>query len=88
MDAIYFVEICLFLYVVLRLLGFDIIDSCLSILMRCLSGGVFICFLNFLLYGLGQNFFVRINEISLIISAVFGINGLIFLTVFQYIITK
>lgn len=88
MNAIYFVEICLVLYVILRLLGLSIIDSCLDILLRCLSGVVFICFLNFLMSGFGQDFFVRINEISLIISAVFGINGLIFLLFFQYIITK
>lgn len=67
--------------------GFNVIDLAANMLIRVLSGIVFISVCNYLIFLLGRSLYVNINEISLTISALLGISGLCFLYLFQWILT-
>lgn len=87
MNTIFIVAICVFLVLFFRSFGLKIEVVLFNTLLRCLSGLVIIYICNFFLSGMGQNLTVKINEISLCISAVLGISGVFFLYCFQWFLT-
>lgn len=63
----------------LRCLGLKVEIILLRLIGRCLSGIVVLYACNFFLSEINENFIVNINEITLLISALLGMPGIIFL---------
>lgn len=87
MFEVYIVAFILIFYLIYVIFGFNPINITVNILIRVLSGIVFISVCNYLIFLLGRSLYVNINEISLAISALLGISGLCFLYLFQWILT-
>ena len=68
-------------------LGVDVIRLVLNFLARCLLGLVVIYIANYLLEYFGGNFAVNINEITIGVSGILGIWGVILLYALQYYFT-
>lgn len=60
-------------------MGVDVVKLVLKFVLRCLLGVVVICVANFCLEKTGQNIIVNINEISVAISGLLGIWGVLLL---------
>lgn len=84
MDTIWIVVIAIFL---VRCMGVRIEIIALHLVTRCLSGLVVLYVCNLFLIEFGEKFVVKINEISLGISAVLGMPGVFFLYCFQWFLT-
>ena len=68
-------------------MGVDVIKLVLNFVFRSLLGIVIIGFANYLIKGAGGNFFVNINEISVLLSGTLGIWGVILLFIIRYYFT-
>lgn len=68
-------------------MGVDVIRLVLNFLARCLLGLVVIYIANYLLEYFGGNFAVNINEITICVSGILGIWGVILLYALQYYFT-
>lgn len=68
-------------------MGVDVIKVVLNFVFRSLLGIVMIGLANYLIKGAGGNFFVNINEISVLLSGTLGIWGVILLFVIRYYLT-
>ena len=68
-------------------MGVDVIRMVLNFLARCLLGLVVIYIDNFLIEYCGGNLVVNINEITIGVSGVLGIWGVILLYALQYYFT-
>lgn len=73
--------------VFLGTMGVDVIKLVLNFLARCLLGLVIIYVVNSAIQYYGGNLAVNINEITLGVSGVLGIWGVIFLYALQYYFT-
>ncbi|MCI8771608.1 MAG: hypothetical protein HFH73_10785 [Lachnospiraceae bacterium] len=73
--------------VLLSTMGVDVVKLVLNFVIRCLSGIVIIYIANFLIEYFGGNFTVNINEITLGVSGILGIWGVILLYALQYYFT-
>lgn len=73
--------------VLLSTMGVDVVKLVLNFVIRCLSGIVIIYIANFLIEYFGENFTVNINEITLGVSGILGIWGVILLYALQYYFT-
>lgn len=87
MFEVYIVSFFLIFLVISKTFRLSPIGLIANMLIRVLSGIVFISVCNYLIFLLGRNFHVNINEISVAISAILGISGLCFLYIFQWILT-
>ena len=87
MNATYCIVFLFFFAVLFMTMGTKAGIFVVKTVNRCLAGIVFITVMNQLIIFSGQNLQVRINEISVCISGVFGIIGLIFLYAFQWLLT-
>lgn len=87
MFELYIASFFLVFLVIAKIFGFNPAGLLINMLIRVLSGIVFISVCNYLIFLSGRNFHVNINEISVSISAILGISGLSFLYVFQWILT-
>lgn len=67
------------LLICLRCLGFKVEMFLFRLLGRCLSGIVVLYVCNFFLSEWNENLIVNINEITLLISSILGMPGIIFL---------
>lgn len=68
-------------------MGVDVIRLVLNFLARCLLGLVIIYVANFLIEYCGGNVVVNINEITIGVSGILGIWGVILLYALQYYFT-
>lgn len=68
-------------------MGVDVIKLVLNFVFRSLLGIVIIGLVNYLIKGAGGNFFVNINEISVLLSGTLGIWGVILLFIIRYYFT-
>lgn len=68
-------------------MGVDVIKLVLNFVFRSLLGIVIIGLANYLIKGAGGNFFVNINEISVLLSGALGIWGVILLFIIRYYFT-
>ncbi len=75
-NTIFIVVIIL---VVLRCLGLKVEILLLHLIGRCLMGIVVLYVCNFLLSEINQDLIVNINEITLLVSSLLGMPGIIFL---------
>lgn len=87
MDIMYIVVFVLIFFVISKIFGANPYNLLVNMLLRVLSGIIFISVCNYLLFISGKNFHVNINEISLVVSALLGISGVCFLYLFQWILT-
>ena len=87
MNIMYIVAFILIFCLVSKTFGVNPLNLLVNMLLRVLSGIVFIIFCNYLIFMSGKSFHVNINEISLVVSAVLGISGVCFLYLFQWILT-
>ena len=88
MNYFYYVAFLMIFLLFLSFMNVNVKELFINTLTRCLSGIVFITFANFLLKMLGLNLMVNINQISLVISGILGISGVIFTYIFQWILTS
>lgn len=75
-NTIFIVVIIL---VVLRCLGLKVEILLLHLIGRCLMGIVVLYVCNFLLSEINQDLIVNINEITLLVSSLLGMPGIIFM---------
>lgn len=68
-------------------MGVDVIKLILNFVLRSLLGIVIIGIANFVIDSGGGNFFVSINEISVLASGTLGIWGVILLFIIRYYFT-
>ncbi|MCD7826149.1 MAG: pro-sigmaK processing inhibitor BofA family protein [Clostridiaceae bacterium] len=68
-------------------LGVDVIKVAFNFVIRCLLCLIIINIANYVIEQNGANFVVNINEISMGVSGIFGVWGVIFLYVLQYYFT-
>lgn len=87
MSEIYIVLFILIFFLVAKAFGSSVTGILANMLIRVLSGIVFISVCNYLVFLSDRNLHVNINETSLVISAILGISGLCFLYLFQWILT-
>lgn len=87
MDAVYIVVFLLIFFITSKIFKFNPCNLAVNILLRVLSGIIFISICNYLIFISGKSFHLNINETSLLISAFLGISGVCFLYVFQWILT-
>lgn len=87
MFEMYIASFVLMFFVVSTIFGFNPIELIANMLIRVLSGIVFISICNYLILLSGRNLYVNINEISVAISALLGISGVCFLYLFEWILT-
>ncbi len=87
MNIMYIMAFILIFSLVSRTFGVNPFNLLANMLLRVLSGIVFISFCNYLIFMSGKNFHVNINEISLVVSALLGISGVCFLYLFQWVLT-
>ena len=87
MNAIYIVVFFAIYVIIVKVFNLKLLSTTLNLMLRVLLGIVFISFVNYILYFFGAELHVNINEISMTISAVFGISGIIFLFIFQWFLT-
>lgn len=87
MDIIYIVVFILTFFVISKTFGANPYNLLANMLLRVLSGIIFISVCNYLLFISGKNFYLNINEISLAVSALLGISGVCFLFLFKWILT-
>lgn len=87
MDIIYIVVFILIFFVVSKTFGANPYNLLTNMLLRALSGIIFISVCNYLLFISGKNLHLNINEISMVVSALLGISGVCFLYLFQWILT-
>ncbi|HBA97466.1 MAG TPA: hypothetical protein DCZ23_05095 [Lachnospiraceae bacterium] len=87
MSEIYIVLFILIFFLVSKAFGSSVTGILANMLIRVLSGIVFISVCNYLVFLSDRNLHVNINETSLVISAILGISGLCFLYLFQWILT-
>lgn len=73
--------------VLLGTMGVDVVKLVLNFVIRCLSGLIIIYIANFLIESCGGNFTVIINEITIGVSGVLGIWGVLLLYGLQYYFT-
>lgn len=71
----------------LATMGVDVIKLVLNFIFRSLLGIVIIGLVNFLIKKTGGNLFVNINEISVLLSGLLGIWGVILLFIIRYYFT-
>lgn len=87
MFVVYIVVFIILFVLVSVIFGANPVQLAADMLVRLMSGIVFISVCNYLLFLAGKNFHVNINETSIVISAVLGISGVCFLYLFQWILT-
>ncbi|MCI9079681.1 MAG: hypothetical protein HFH68_12320 [Lachnospiraceae bacterium] len=87
MNIMYIVVFILIFFLVSKTFGANPFNLITNILLRVLSGIIFINICNYLILIPGKNFHVNINEISLVVSAILGISGICFLYLFQWVLT-
>ncbi len=87
MNTIYIVVFLMIIFVFLKMAGLNPVKFVADMLIRTLSGIIFLSVMNFFIISAGQKVYVSINEISACISAVFGISGLIMLYIFRWSFT-
>lgn len=87
MNAMYIAVFLVIYVIIIKIFNLKLLSTTLNIILRVLLGIVFISFVNFIIYFLGANLHVNINEISIVISAFFGISGIVFLFIFQWFLT-
>ncbi len=68
-------------------MGVDMFKLLFHFVARCLLGIIIISVANFILEKSGVDFIVNINEISVGVSGILGIWGIVFLYVLQYYFT-
>lgn len=73
--------------VFLATMGVDVVKLVLKFIVRCLLGIVIIYVANSAIQYYGGNLFVNLNEISIGVSGILGIWGVIFLYALQYYFT-
>lgn len=73
--------------VFLATMGVDVMKLFLKFIARCLLGIVIIYVVNSAIQYYGGNLFVNLNEVSIGISGILGIWGVIFLYALQYYFT-
>lgn len=73
--------------VLLGTMGVDVIKLVLNFMARCLLGIVVIYIANYVIQYFGGNFIVNINEITVGVSGILGIWGVILLYGLQYYFT-
>ena len=67
--------------------GVDVVKLVLNFIFRSLLGIVIIGLANYFIEKAGGNFFVNINEISVLLSGVLGIWGVILVYIIRYYFT-
>lgn len=87
MNVVYIVVFLLFFFMASKVFKFNPYNLVANILLRVLSGIIFISICNYLVFISGRSFHVNINETSLLVSAFLGISGVCFLYVFQWVLT-
>lgn len=87
MDIIYIVVFILIFFVVSKTFGANPYNLLTNMLLRALSGIIFISVCNYLMFISGKNLHLNINEISMAVSVLLGISGVCFLYLFQWILT-
>lgn len=87
MFEFYIASFFLIFLVIAKVFDFNLAGLLINMLIRVLSGIVFISVCNYIIFLSGRNFHVNINEISVSISAILGMSGLSFLYIFQWILT-
>ncbi|MCX4326413.1 MAG: pro-sigmaK processing inhibitor BofA family protein [Lachnospiraceae bacterium] len=87
MNVMYIVVFLLIFFILSKIFSFNPYNLLANMLVRVLSGIIFISICNYLIFMSGKNFHVNINETSLLVSAFLGISGVCFLYVFQWILT-
>lgn len=87
MFEFYIASFFLIFLVIAKVFDFNLAVLLINMLIRVLSGIVFISVCNYIIFLSGRNFHVNINEISVSISAILGMSGLSFLYIFQWILT-
>lgn len=73
--------------VFLATMGVDVVKLVLKFIVRCLLGIVIIYVANSAIQYYGGNLFVNLNEITIGVSGILGIWGVIFLYALQYYFT-
>ena len=86
-NYIYFVAFFAFFVIFLNLMEVKVTEMIINILNRVLLGVVFIMFANYMFKIAGVDFMVNINQVSVTVSGILGISGVIFLFAFQWILT-
>ena len=87
MFVVYIVAFLIVFFLVSKIFNFNPYDVLGNMVVRVLSGIIFISVCNYLIFISGKNLHVNINETSLVISALLGIGGVCFLYLFQWILT-
>lgn len=87
MFVVYIVAFLIIFFMVSKIFNFNPYDLLGNMVVRVLSGIIFISVCNYLIFISGKNLHVNINETSLVISALLGISGVCFLYLFQWILT-
>lgn len=87
MNVMYIVVFLLFFFMASKIFKFNPCNLAANILLRVLSGIIFISICNYLVFISGKSFYLNINETSLLVSAFLGISGICFLYVFQWVLT-
>lgn len=86
-NTIFIVLFVVGFLVFLATMGVDVIKLVLNFLIRSLLGIVIICVVNSAVEYFGGNVFVNINEITVGVSGILGIWGVILLYALQYYFT-
>lgn len=76
--------IVVILLICLRCLGLKVEIILFRLIGRCLSGIVVLYVCNFFLSEMNKNLIVNINEITLLISAILGMPGIVFLYILRW----
>ncbi|MFG6329258.1 MAG: pro-sigmaK processing inhibitor BofA family protein [Lachnospiraceae bacterium] len=87
MNIMYIAAFVLLFFIISKTFGANPYNLLANILLRVLSGIIFISICNYLIFISGKNFHVNINETSLVVSALLGISGVCFLYLFQWVLT-
>lgn len=87
MIQMYIVFLILILFLISKAFGLNLASIFANMLIRILSGIVFISVCNYLIFLSGRSLHVNINEISVAVSALLGTSGVCFLYLFQWILT-
>ena len=83
MFIVYIVVFLIIFFLGSKIFNFNPYDVLGNMIVRVLSGIIFISVCNYLIFISGKN----INETSIVISAFLGISGVCFLYLFQWILT-
>lgn len=87
MFIVYIVVFLIIFFLGSKIFNFNPYDVLGNMIVRVLSGIIFISVCNYLIFISGKNLHVNINETSIVISAFLGISGVCFLYLFQWILT-